>query len=37
MFKTQCLPTGLFLEDYFNKHNECADVELPSWTVKVFL
>lgn len=28
MFKTQCRPTHLFLEEHLSEHNEWADVEL---------
>lgn len=28
MFKTQCQPTHLFLEEYFSEYNEWADLEL---------
>lgn len=37
MFKTQCWPTHLFLEEHLSEHNEWADVELPTKIVKVSL
>ena len=30
MFKTQCQPTHLFLEEHFGEHNEWAALELPT-------
>lgn len=30
MFKTQCQPTHLFLEEHFSEHNEWAALELPT-------
>lgn len=30
MFKTQCQPTHLFLEEHFSEHNEWADLEMPA-------